>query len=74
MLFNSSWVFTMLRLGNGTRIPDARSLEELYNLQDCRVCAYFHVVCWTCHRNNDGSWSDFVISPIFKEELILKNE
>lgn len=62
----------MLVLGNGIRIPDKKTLEEFYNLCDCRVCAYWHVVCLTCNKNNDGSWSGFVRSPIFKEED-LKN-
>lgn len=58
----------MLVLGNGTRIPDIRSLEELYNLNDCRVCSYWNVVCLTCMEQENGSWSDFKRSPIFKEE------
>ena len=58
----------MLMLGNGTRIPDPKSLEELYNMYDCRVCAYWNVNCLTCIKNDDGSWSDFRRSPIFKKE------
>lgn len=58
----------MLVLGNGTRIPDIRSLEELYNLNDCRVCSYWNVVCLTCMEQENGNWSDFRRSPIFKEE------